>query len=238
MLAGCPGDDTGEDGPADSANSTTDDPTTADSTSSTTVDETDTLPETETAPPDTDTTPPETETDTAPPDTDTDTESDTEGAIPGCECILDEDVVDSSDVPAAPICGEPICPHVSGDCGDNRCDPTVFMLADPDALICALTALRDRSPGIVTWSWSELIGQYDDSGYVLINEDGTAVRRNWGWMDLSYEASDAVLGELPSAEAFDTCLAEPEDYARFNCLRRGLESALGVCDEGWSYDKI
>lgn len=68
---------------------------------------------------------------------------------------------------------------------------------------------------------------------MLVNEDGSAVRRNWLREDLNFVVSDAVLGELPPPEAYDACLADLDDLARFDCLVATLEKPLGVCDEGW-----
>jgi hypothetical protein len=176
----------------------------------------------------------DTDTDT---DTSTDTDTDTGGTLAGCECILDEaEVAEDASIPSLPTCGEPLCGDVSGSC-DGWCDESPFELPSPEALECALVALRDRTPGIVTWSWSGNAGQYDEDGYVLINADGTAVRRSWGWSDLLYQADQAELGALPPAEHFDACLADPDDLARFDCMRASLDSTLGVCDEGWSYSK-
>jgi hypothetical protein len=174
-------------------------------------------------------------------DTDTDTnantDTDTGGTLAGCECILDEaEVAEDASIPSLPTCGESLCGDVSGSC-DGWCDESPFELPSPEALECALVALRDRTPGIVTWSWSGNAGQYDEDGYVLINADGTAVRRSWGWSDLLYQADQAELGALPPAEHFDACLADPDDLARFDCMRASLDSTLGVCDEGWSYSK-
>lgn len=223
LLAACPGDD----GPA--TPTTTTDATAA---SNTTASDTTASPATDsttetTAPPD---------TETAPPDTDTDT--DTNGTLPGCECIPDDDPgVDTTAAPSLPACGEPTCPGVSLVCEGSCGDGLPMELDDPAALECALTALRDRTPGHVTWTLSEHTGQFDDAGYVLVNADGTAVRRNWGWQDLTYEVTDAVLGELPPPEDFDACLADPDDVARFICLRSTLQSMQGVCDDGWYYSK-
>jgi hypothetical protein len=225
LLAGCPGGGTGEEGAVEST--TSQDPTAADDTS-TTAAATDT-----TASPATETTSPsDTETDTAPPDTETG------GPIAGCECVLDEDPVDMCAAYTAPICGETLCPLTSGDCAEGYCGKGgPFGLADAAALECALMALRDRTPGIVEWSLVE--GDpangptRNEDGYVLVNADGSAVRRHTTREDLGYVVSDAVLGELPPADAFDACLADPDDLARFECLRAELEPALGVCDEAW-----
>lgn len=163
------------------------------------------------------------------------TESGTGGGLPGCACILDEEPADLDAPPAPPTCGEPSCPLVSGACADSYCDVDVpFVLADPAALTCALSALRDRTRGIVTWSFSEGAGIHHDDGYVLVNPDGTAVRRSWSREDLSFQVSDAVVGDLPPPSFYETCLAEADDLTRFDCLRAALASPSGVCDEGWS----
>ena len=239
LLTGCPGDDTGDDGAT---------PTTSSDDTTTTTDGTPPPPDTDTdpVPPDTDTdpVPPDTDTDPVPPDTDTDTDplppdtdTDTDGRVTGCECIPDDVNKGNPDTPSSPTCGEALCPDVSLSCS-GYCSDGEAVLDDAAALECALTALRDRTPGLVTWSWRENVGQYEDDGYVLVNADGTAVRRNWGWSDLEYEASSAVLGELPPPEHFDACLAEADDNARFECLRGALGPSIETCDEGWYYSKF
>lgn len=219
LLTGCPGDD----GTAESAAS--DGPTSADGTT-TSADGT-----SNTSPPATETSttsPSATETDTAASDTETG------GPLAGCECILDEIPTDPNSGPAAPTCGESICPLVSGGCGDESCDGIVpFMLDDPAALECALVALRDRTPGLLTWSYSESSGFITQDGYLLIDEDVTVVWRDWIREDLNFTVSDAVLGELPPAATYEACLADPVDVSRFNCLTEPLATQLGVCDEGW-----
>lgn len=223
LLTGCPGDDgTAESGASEgptSAEGTTSTPDTTSDTSSS-VTQTSATSSSDTA------------TDTSASDTDTDT--DTGGPIAGCECILDEVPTDPNSGPAAPTCGESICPLVVGGCVDDVCDGGApFVLDDPAALDCALTALRDRTPGLVTWSYSEGSGFVTQDGYLLIDEDVTVVWRDWIREDLNFTVSDAVLGELPPAATYEACLADPVDVTRFNCLTDPLATQLGVCDEGW-----
>lgn len=161
----------------------------------------------------------------------------TDGVARDCECMLDEDHVEAYAAPTVPSCGQRLCPQVAGSCWMGLCEDIPFVLEDPAALTCALTALRDRTPGIVTWSFAEGGGQHRRNGYVLINDDGTAETRSWGWSDLAYDASDAVLGLLSSPARFEACLAEPEDRARFECLRWPRQSSISVCNAGWSYSK-
>lgn len=166
---------------------------------------------------------------------DTGTETGTDG-IPGCECIVDEDDENPPEAPSLPTCGESVCPEVmaaeAGDGGSGSLE-----VSNPEALTCALTALRDRTPGIVTWDWSDAIGQFQDDGYILIMADGTAVRRNYGWQDLSYIASDAELGPLEAPEHYTECLANASPQAQFDCLTANL-AATATCDEGFLYDSF
>jgi len=241
LLTGCPAEDPADDGSVDSDPSTSADPP-----AETDTDPVPPAPETDTDPvpprPDTDTdpVPPDTDTDPVPPDPDTEGNTETPGTILGCECIVDDALEGTSETPSAPLCGESNCPNVSASCASLGCSDEFepaggIMLGDPEALTCALTALRDRTPGMVTWSLSQLEGQYDNSGYVVVNDDGTAVRRSWGWSDLDYNVSDAVLGALPPADHFDACLAEADPLARFDCLRGALASMDEICDAGWYY---
>ncbi len=117
-------------------------------------------------------------------------------------------------------------------------EPPNFVLDDPAALECALTALRDRTPGVVTWTFSEGGGQFTDSGYVLISANGSAIWRHWGWIDLFYIASDSNLGELVAPADYDECLAEPDDLTRFKCMGQVLASVSSACDEGWESEDL
>ena len=111
------------------------------------------------------------------------------------------------------------------------------MLKSPEALTCALTALRDRTPGIIRWSFSDAGGQNSDAGYILIGDDGTAIRRRWGAEDLAYVVSDALYGRVPEPSAFEQCLAAGSAELRFDCMREfPLGSPIVTCDDGWSDD--
>lgn len=162
-------------------------------------------------------------------------ETDTADPPAECACILDEEPADPNSEPSNPICGGSPCPRVVGECVDAYCElGGVFELVDPTTLECALVALRDRTPGVLTWSFDEGSGIHTDDGYLLVNADGTAVRRHWDREDLNFEVSDAVLGPLPAAAVFDACLAEPDARTRFDCLRIELEQPAATCDEGWT----
>ncbi|MCB9705760.1 MAG: hypothetical protein H6711_28095 [Myxococcales bacterium] len=168
-------------------------------------------------------------------DTDTGTGTDTDGtALPGCECVIVE-TDHSLTSPSLPLCGDQVCPIVTGSC-EGYCDVDPLVLGSPEALTCALTALRDRTPGLVRWSWSQNGGQFTDSGYILIKEDGQAIHRGWGFADLSFNVDAARLGDLAPAATYDACLGIADDAERFNCLRDSSVSGDMICDEGWSGD--
>ncbi len=158
--------------------------------------------------------------------------STTESAV-GCECILMED----EGAPSLPTCGEMLCPQVALDCpGKGAWDdceegpePTE---PNPGALQCALEALRDGEPGVLSFYWAENFTQAF-YGYVLIQDDRTAVVRTWGSDDcVSGFAEDAVLGSLQESSFYEECLADPDPFARFACLR-ALATEEAVCDDGW-----
>lgn len=163
--------------------------------------------------------------------------SETEGP-PVCPCILD-DVPLISDTPSQPICGEELCPTVEFVPWDLFCSipkGEQVGLVNPEALTCALTALRDRTPGVVRWDCGGDGGAYQDIGYVLISADGTAIRRDWGWQDLGYSVSNALQGALPDPGVFEQCLADGDYATRLDCLRDFmLGEPLLVCDEGWNH---
>ncbi len=144
-----------------------------------------------------------------------------------CECIAEQP---DYEPPMMPLCGETLCPTVSQVDGQEG----VPELATPEALVCALTALRERTPGIVTWSSTFNGGQFSDTGYVLIQANGEAVRREWGAEDLSYDVDPALRFELHDAAYYDACLADLDDSARYYCLREYPNPSLAICEAGWS----
>jgi hypothetical protein len=146
-----------------------------------------------------------------------------------CACIVDE----QQGTPSQPTCGESLCDIVDAETVGIDLDSLV--VANPEALDCVLKALRDRTPGIVRWSWTENGGQWTDDGYVLINQDGTGVRRSWGAADVSYIVGEAKFGALPSSATFEQCLGGGgTDYDRFKCATDfDLRAPTLVCDEGW-----
>lgn len=147
-----------------------------------------------------------------------------------CACIPDDQ---PGGVPSIPACESLICPVVEA-LGDGVMP---LALADPAALECMLTALRDRKPGLVRWAQTDGVGQFTDEGYVLIHADGTAIRRSWGKLEGINNVQRALSGALPAPAEFEQCLAEPEDQTRLFCATWFvLEGPWSICDEGWRDD--
>ncbi len=162
-------------------------------------------------------------------------ESDTGAAFDACECIPDGP---EDDLPDGPTCGEPLCDMVALYTADD--DLSVFVF-NPDQLDCALAALRDRTPGTLSWTMEVQSEAYAESGYLLITEDGRAIRRHWSVTSMEnqeipdvLEVSDAPLGPLAAPEFYVDCLAESDDVARFECLRMPQQVTDEICDEAWS----
>lgn len=153
-----------------------------------------------------------------------------------CECVLDEEggeAFEPSSSPSIPGCADQVCDIVSAGYYDPNDEfNNELVIADSAALACALTALRDRTPGLIRWSVEEALG--GDYGYVLIKGDGQAVRRTWSILDLGASIDDAVLGDLAPPATYDSCLALTDEAKQFECLNIRLMSENLICDEAWS----
>lgn len=154
-----------------------------------------------------------------------------EALPPGCDCIAQQEF-GLGVTPTYPSCGEELCPQINAHWEGE------VVIDNPELLSCALMALIERTPGVLRWHYTENDGQFEDIGYLLIHDDGSAVRRDWGAQDLAFEISDAALGELQPAAVFEACLATPDPLTRWDCLRAELESEAAICDEGYFEDSI
>ena len=97
------------------------------------------------------------------------------------------------------------------------------------SLECVLLALRDRTPGAVTWSRSELAGLIADDTILWIFPDGAAAVRRYGRDDLTCYSGADVLGSLKEPAYFDGCLAEPDLLLRFDCATAALADETFEC---------
>jgi hypothetical protein len=156
---------------------------------------------------------------------------------PACPCIVDDP--DPWRDPSLPTCADPICPKAAAiyqvEC-DTDCNDDI----DAEAVDCALVALRDRTPGLLTWSLDFLDSEAQRyKGYMWIRGDGSAVWRMWEEYDLVFTVWAAQVVELPTSEAYAQCLADPDPRHRFDCLQQSLSGPDNlVCDEGWMAEGI
>lgn len=139
------------------------------------------------------------------------------------------------------------CECVDGDaCGPELCaaiERVAGVVADEAALDCALTALRDRTPGRLRWSDREDAAAFGVIHRLWIVADGQAVHTTSRAEDVApicTSEGPTVTGALGPADEFAACLAEPAASARFDCLdaaATAFDEALecapqkSVCDE-------
>lgn len=143
-----------------------------------------------------------------------------------CLCIPDDDP--SVDIkPSDTICLQEICPMAVASC-EGSCSNSAIVWESPDALSCALVALRDQTPGLLQWTMEEGVG-YSERGYVLIGSEGLSIRRLWFIVNGALTVSDAVLGNLGEQD----CTQEDDPWLRFMCLRAPKWEPQISCDQGW-----
>lgn len=130
-------------------------------------------------------------------------------------------------------CGARICDHVALECEGSCMEEEVEI--DEDALTCVLTALRDRTPGLVSASTYEAGGQYSSSTRITILPDGTALSAGSGASDLSWCTESVSLAELRPPSYFDDCLGKGLTRQRIDCVRLANEKGLATCVEGECY---
>lgn len=198
-LAACGPDKTTSD-------STSDGPTTSDTTTfgDTTFDDTTSdMPTTGTDP-------------TTTSDDATDT-GDTTGVEPACECPAED-------------CGAAICDLVEQRCQQSDdCMNIPEELVDEASLQCTLEALRDRTPGGLSWMRIISAGLVTDVVKVWVLDDGTAYVARAGNDDFdAYIGSDGY-HVLEDPAYFAGCLAELDVIARLDCLRGGVLEQTQEC---------
>ena len=150
-----------------------------------------------------------------------------------CPCIpVSDDDDRMSSTPAMPDCGSELCPVIRLSLGGVD----EYMFNNPEAIDCALEALRDGTPGLLRWQQQNDDGNTD--GYLLIQDDGTLVRRTWGLQDLAWVIDEALLGDSRPSSDFEACLANPDTTSRYDCVRNAQTSTSLTCDTGWIVDVI
>ncbi|WAS95312.1 hypothetical protein [Nannocystis punicea] len=124
-------------------------------------------------------------------------------------------------------CGAELCPSVGNSCPEEGCSPEESLV--DEGLECALTALRDRTPGKIGWFDSSFGGQFSDRTAVYIRADATAVVERSGDQDLESSRGPHTLHPLKEPEYYDGCLAMTAAQDRLNCLEDGLGEETAVC---------
>ncbi|WAS95450.1 hypothetical protein [Nannocystis punicea] len=150
---------------------------------------------------------------TMPPDTDT---TGDEPLDPACACLADE-----------ATCGAELCAGAGLNC-EETC-PDDQPVEDEAALQCALEALRDRTPGRISWYYREFFGQWAYNTQVYIQADGNAIVTQSGGMDLCDYSGPDTRHSLEEPAYFEACLALATSRERYDCLTEGLADELVVC---------
>ena len=113
-------------------------------------------------------------------------------------------------------------------CGDPK---AINANAGPEAVIAALTALRDRTPVVIDFVKSSDNGFSGTAGYADSTGDGAVFFTSFDYADSYAIGLPITRYELKESAYFDACLAEADLNARFECLFAMTEGELGVCGE-------
>ncbi|MCY1055364.1 hypothetical protein [Nannocystis sp. SCPEA4] len=173
--------------------------------------------------------------------TTTSTTSETTGPTGGEECPLDAPADQCCCFADAPGCESPtvvMCEAVVA------CDDIVVVasadqpvLQNPEALECALTALRDRTPGQirVISHWGD---EPDPKGpqewaFLYLRDDGSVFEQSGANADDVY-TSELVRRSLQSPEVFEQCLLEADPFVQLECIEKvafgePLETCSPMC---------
>jgi hypothetical protein len=122
-------------------------------------------------------------------------------------------------------CGEVLCELVLASVD---CEPPDGVQT-PEALQCALAALRDRTPGVIKWEKQTSCSYAIDWATISIFADGTAVYSPSGGEDLSWSTGPVWFGMLDPSDFFAGCLAEPDPMDGFQCLAQVLSGEPVEC---------
>jgi hypothetical protein len=99
------------------------------------------------------------------------------------------------------------------------------------SLECILVALRDRTPGLVSWVDGERGDVFWESWSLTIASDGRARAAGRGDYDLESCSLETSVVELRRPDYFDDCLAQTSVEERRRCLIGYAERQLAVCSE-------
>lgn len=167
-------------------------------------------------------------------------------ATSDCCCFtLDEDDASlRNDCPEVELCGKPSfdcsifdpdCPVTEGDDG-----PVEFTVDDMAAVTCVLEALRDGTPGQVSWYFgsAETDGQHSKGVRYWIQQDRRVFVVRDDRYDLSYTVEETREETLKDAAYFTDCLAGPDVRTIALCLHATTSGeVLQVCEPGGSFSE-
>ncbi|MDC0670841.1 hypothetical protein [Nannocystis radixulma] len=169
----------------------------------------------------------------------TSTTSETTAPTGGEECPLDGPADQCCCFADAPNCASPTvvtCEAVVA------CDDIVVtsndqpVIQNPEALECALTALRNRTPGqirvIYPWGEPEPDGPQEWL-FLYLRDDGSVFEQSGANADDVY-TSELVRRSLQPPEVFEQCLLEADPFIQLECIEKvsfgePLETCLPMC---------
>ena len=168
-------------------------------------------------------------------------------AAASCSCLVpvDETNKHCDEVLAAVSCSpERLCDHVTLDCPHTNADMYVCtheLVYGEAALHCALTALRDGTPGYVSLAHESSDGYYNQPfGYAQPYED-IRILDGRAFASSSCQDSDTgtmwhehSVGTLADSNYFAGCLALPAPAEQYRCLFDGLVAPqqMPACAQG------
>lgn len=132
---------------------------------------------------------------------------------------------------------EPICGHLGYTCPRINRDFYLCSIEyeyDEAALACALTALRDRTPGLLTAGGEAepcgFEGCGTDFDMIAIAASETAMMQSCATEPLSGVVWAATrLARLAPPQYFQDCLDMPAAKSRYECLFDGLQERVPAC---------
>lgn len=156
----------------------------------------------------------------------------TTGEAPTCACLIGFDNLGCGEVelPSLAPCGPALCDEVSSYSNEFS-----DSLKNPDALICALEALRDRTPGVIRWKNDADPDStaYGGLGFTVIHADGTAVMGEWYWNFRCCGGNRITHDTLKDPAEFTKCLNSSDTWTRLHCVKDPVKGiTIEVCEEG------
>ena len=131
-------------------------------------------------------------------------------------------------LPARDCVSETIC-DTPRFLGQDESTAKPYTLQDPSAATCVLTALRDGTPGTVSWSatGAAVPGQFSHGTRLYIRANRVVLSEWHEYADAPFGAESRGPSVLADATTFTACLAETDPDAIWDCLE-GWEDHCAV----------